>query len=157
LTIFYIHLAIYLINKSEFSWKTPNCLCDPKPLNGSVPVALCRLFAVCPFLSVTSCLRSQSTLGYIALLIATAHGLLFGWKRAFEEGAYRFYLPPGFVVALALPVCVILGKVLMLLPCVARKLHGIRRGLDTGRRHRGQRLEPMGSAAHVSPERVTVM
>jgi len=31
-TIFYIHL----INKSEFSWITPNCLRDPKLLNGSV-------------------------------------------------------------------------------------------------------------------------
>lgn len=98
----------------------------------------------------------QSTLGYIALLIATFHGLLFGWKRAFEEEAYRFYLPPSFVVALALPVCVILGKVLMLLPCVACKLHQIRRGQDSSQ-YRCQRLEPVGSAVQVSPERVTVM
>lgn len=98
----------------------------------------------------------QSTLGYIALLIATFHGLLFGWKRAFEEEAYRFYLPPSFVVALALPVCVIVGKLLILLPCVARKLHQIRRGQDSSEM-RGKRMEPVGSAAHVSPERVTVM
>ena len=98
----------------------------------------------------------QSTLGYIALLIATFHGLLFGWKRAFEEEAYHFYLPPNFVVALALPVCVIMGKVLMLLPCVARKLHQIRRGLDSSQ-YRCQRLEPVGSAVQVSPERVTIM
>lgn len=98
----------------------------------------------------------QSTLGYIALLIAIFHGLLFGWKRAFEEEAYRFYLPPCFVVALALPVCVILGKVLMLLPCVARKLHKIRRGLDSGH-YRCKRLEPVGSAGQISPERVTIM
>jgi len=32
LTIFYIHL----INKCDFSWKTRNCLGDPKLLNGSV-------------------------------------------------------------------------------------------------------------------------
>lgn len=99
---------------------------------------------------------SQSTLGYIALLIATLHGLLFGWKRAFQEEAYRFYLPPSFVVALALPVLVILGKVLLLLPCVASKLHRIRRGQDSSR-IRCQRLEPVGSAVHVSPERVTIM
>lgn len=98
----------------------------------------------------------QSTLGYIALLIATFHGLLFGWKRAFEEEAYRFYLPPSFVVALALPVFVILCKLLMLLPCVACKLHQIRRGLDSTH-SRCQRLEPVGSAVHVSPERVTIM
>ncbi|KAK1885090.1 Metalloreductase STEAP2 [Dissostichus eleginoides] len=77
----------------------------------------------------------QSTLGYIALLIATLHGLLFGWKKAFEEDAYRFYLPPSFMVALALP---------------------IRRGMDSSQ-NRCQRLEPVGSAAHVSPERVTIM
>ncbi|CAN9506534.1 unnamed protein product [Ophioblennius macclurei] len=98
----------------------------------------------------------QSTLGYIALLIAILHSLLFGWKRAFEEETYRFYLPPSFVVALALPVCVIFGKLLMLLPCVARKLHRIRRGLDSSD-HRCPRLEPVGSAAHISPERVTIM
>lgn len=98
----------------------------------------------------------QSTLGYIALLIATFHGLLFGWKRAFEEDAYRFYLPPSFVVALALPLCVILGKLLMLFPCVACKLHQIRRGLDSSQ-NPYQRLEHVGSAVHVSPERVTIM
>lgn len=98
----------------------------------------------------------QSTLGYIALLIATLHGLLFGWKRAFEEEAYRFYLPPSFVVALALPVCVIMGKVLMLLPCVSRKLHLIHRGQDSSQ-YRCRDMEPGGSAAHISPERVTIM
>ncbi|MEQ2186934.1 hypothetical protein GOODEAATRI_033912, partial [Goodea atripinnis] len=97
-----------------------------------------------------------STLGYIALLIATFHGLLFGWKRAFDEDAYRFYLPPSFVVSLALPVCVILGKVLMLLPCVGHKLHQIRKGLDTSP-YKGRRLEPVGSAANILPERVTIM
>jgi len=34
--VFYIDLAIYLINKTEFSWKTPNSLGDPKLLKGSV-------------------------------------------------------------------------------------------------------------------------
>lgn len=44
----------------------------------------------------------------------------------------------------------------MLLPCVARKLHQIRRGLDSSQ-YRCQRLEPVGSAVQVSPERVTIM
>ncbi|XP_068437935.1 metalloreductase STEAP2 isoform X2 [Clinocottus analis] len=129
---------------------------------GIMSLGLLSLLAITSIPSVHSTLNwrefsfIQSTLGYIALLIATFHGLLFGWKRAFEEEAYRFYLPPSFVVALALPVCVILGKVLMLLPCVARKLHQIRRGLDSSH-YCCQRLEPVGSAAHVSPERVTIM
>jgi len=74
----------------------------------------------------------------------------------FEEEAYRFYLPPSFVVALALPVLVIMGKVLMLLPCLACKLHQIRKGLDSNQ-HKCQRLDPVGSAANISPERVTIM
>jgi len=35
-TIFSINFTIYLINKNEFSWKTQNCLGDPKHLNGRV-------------------------------------------------------------------------------------------------------------------------
>ncbi|XP_069544629.1 metalloreductase STEAP2 [Brachyistius frenatus] len=129
---------------------------------GIMSLGLLSLLAVTSVPSIHSTLNwrefsfIQSTLGYIALLIATLHGLLFGWKRAFEEEAYRFYLPPSFVVSLALPVCVILGKVLILLPCVARQLHRIRRGQDSSQ-YRSQRLEPVGSAAHISPERVTIM
>jgi len=33
--------SIHLINKSEFSWKTRNCLDDPKLLNGSVHLTKC--------------------------------------------------------------------------------------------------------------------
>lgn len=95
----------------------------------------------------------QSTLGYIALLIATFHALLFGWKRAFEEEAYRFYLPPSFVVALVLPVTVIVGKGMLLLPCVAWRLKKIRRGCENSQRH----ADHENPAAHVSPERVTIM
>ncbi|XP_056155639.1 metalloreductase STEAP2-like [Lampris incognitus] len=129
---------------------------------GIMSLGLLALLAVTSIPSVHSALNwrefsfIQSTLGYIALLIATFHALLFGWKRAFEEEAYRFYLPPSFVVALVLPVCVILGKLFLLLPCVARKLHQIRRGCENGRYH-SQRLDPVGSAAHISPERVTIM
>ncbi|KAM9332586.1 metalloreductase STEAP2 [Pholidichthys leucotaenia] len=129
---------------------------------GIMSLGLLSLLAITSIPSVHSTLNwrefsfIQSHLGYIALLIGTLHGLLFGWKRAFEEEAYRFYLPPSFVVALALPLCVILGKTLLLLPCVARKLHRIRRGLDSSQ-YRCRRLEPVGSAANVSPERVTIM
>ncbi|KAJ3611883.1 hypothetical protein NHX12_021896 [Muraenolepis orangiensis] len=137
---------------------------------GIMSLGLLALLAVTSIPSVNSALNwrefsfIQSTLGYIALLIATVHGLLFGWKRAFEEDAYRFYLPPIFVVALALPVCVILGKMLLLLPCVARKLHRIRRGRENDpgsprtlwAPHR-LRHSAGSSAVHVSPERVTIM
>ncbi|KAL1006711.1 hypothetical protein UPYG_G00075760 [Umbra pygmaea] len=125
---------------------------------GIMSLGLLSLLAITSLPSVNSALNwrefsfIQSTLGYIALLIATFHALLFGWKKAFEEDAYRFYLPPNFVVALALPVCVILGKVFLLTPCVGRRLHRIKRGAESS-----QYQESVGAAAHVSPERVTVM
>ncbi|XP_054622062.1 metalloreductase STEAP2 [Dunckerocampus dactyliophorus] len=129
---------------------------------GIMSLGLMSLLAITSIPSVHNTLNwrefgfIQSTLGYIALLIATFHGFLFGWKRAFEEDAYRFYMPPSFVVALALPSCVIGGKVLMLLPCVAHKLYRIRRGLDQSQ-HQGKSLEPFGSAVNISPEQVTIM
>lgn len=98
-------------------------------------------------------LSSQSTLGYIALLISTFHVLIYGWKRAFEEEYYRFYTPPNFVLALVLPSIVILGKIVLLLPCVSRKLRRIRRGWE-----KSHVIEEVsGSAPHLSPERITVM
>ncbi|XP_020796408.2 metalloreductase STEAP2 [Boleophthalmus pectinirostris] len=127
---------------------------------GVMSLGLLSLLAVTSLPSVHSALNwrefsfIQSTLGYIALLIATLHGLLFGWRRAFQWDLYRFYLPPSFVPALALPVCVVLGKLLLLLPCLARRLHLIRRGRDS-RQDGPSRLEPVGAA--VSPERVTIM
>ncbi|KAK2510164.1 hypothetical protein MC885_006031, partial [Smutsia gigantea] len=96
----------------------------------------------------------QSTLGYVALLISTFHVLIYGWKRAFEEEYYRFYTPPNFVLALVLPSIVILGKIILLLPCISRKLKRIKKGWE-----KSQFLEEGigGAVPHLSPERVTVM
>uniref|UniRef100_A0A8C5TAJ4 Ferric oxidoreductase domain-containing protein n=1 Tax=Malurus cyaneus samueli TaxID=2593467 RepID=A0A8C5TAJ4_9PASS len=99
---------------------------------GIMSLGLLSLLAVTSIPSVNSALnwRSSSTLGYIALLISTFHVLIYGWKRAFEEEYYRFYTPPNFVLALVLPSIVILGKIVLLLPCVSRKLRRIRRGWE---------------------------
>ena len=96
----------------------------------------------------------KSTLGYVALLISTFHVLIYGWKRAFEEEYYRFYTPPNFVLALVLPSIVILGKIILLLPCISRKLKRIKKGWE-----KSQFLEEGigGAVPHLSPERVTVM
>uniref|UniRef100_A0A8C6TXP4 STEAP family member 2, metalloreductase n=1 Tax=Neogobius melanostomus TaxID=47308 RepID=A0A8C6TXP4_9GOBI len=145
----------YLLLNTEEVWRVEMYVSF-----GVMSLGLLSLLAVTSLPSVHSALNwrefsfIQSTLGYIALLIATLHGLLFGWRRAFQWDAYRFYLPPSFVPALALPVCVVLGKLLLLLPCLARRLHLIRRGQDS-RRSGPSRLEPVGAA--VSPERVTIM
>lgn len=98
--------------------------------------------------------RPKSTLGYVALLISTFHVLIYGWKRAFEEEYYRFYTPPNFVLALVLPSIVILGKIVLLLPCISQKLKRIKKGWE-----KSQFLEEGigGAVPHLSPERVTVM
>ncbi|NXT06234.1 STEA2 Metalloreductase, partial [Prunella fulvescens] len=126
---------------------------------GIMSLGLLSLLAVTSIPSVNSALNwrefsfIQSTLGYIALLISTFHVLIYGWKRAFEEEYYRFYTPPNFVLALVLPSIVILGKVVLLLPCVSRKLRRIRRGWE-----KSHVIEEVsGSVPHLSPERITVM
>ncbi|KAJ8255992.1 hypothetical protein COCON_G00198560 [Conger conger] len=73
----------------------------------------------------------QSRLGYTALGLGTLHALTFGWDRAFNAGSYPFYLPPSFMLELALPCAVLLGRLGLLLPCVARRLWRIRRGWDS--------------------------
>jgi metalloreductase STEAP2 len=53
-----------------------------------------------------------------------------------------------------LPSIVILGKIILLLPCINRKLKRIKKGWE-----RSQSLEEGagGRLPHLSPERVTVM
>ncbi|KAM8936179.1 metalloreductase STEAP2 [Lycaon pictus] len=127
---------------------------------GIMSLGLLSLLAVTSIPSVSNALNwrefsfIQSTLGYVALLISTFHVLIYGWKRAFEEEYYRFYTPPNFVLALVLPSIVILGKIVLLLPCISRKLKRIKKGWE-----KSQFLEEGvgGAVPHLSPERVTVM
>nr|XP_023962192.1 metalloreductase STEAP2 isoform X2 [Chrysemys picta bellii] len=126
---------------------------------GIMSLGLLSLLAVTSIPSVNSALNwrefsfIQSTLGYVALLISTFHVLIYGWKRAFEEEYYRFYTPPNFVLALVLPSIVIVGKIILLFPCVSRKLRRIRRGWE-----KSQVMEERGGTIpHLSPERITVM
>ncbi|XP_039377591.1 metalloreductase STEAP2 isoform X2 [Mauremys reevesii] len=126
---------------------------------GIMSLGLLSLLAVTSIPSVNSALNwrefsfIQSTLGYVALLISTFHVLIYGWKRAFEEEYYRFYTPPNFVLALVLPSVVIVGKIILLFPCISRKLRRIRRGWE-----KSQVMEERGGTVpHLSPERITVM
>lgn len=75
----------------------------------------------------------QSTLGYCALTMATVHTLLFGWNRAFDPAQYHFYLPPTFTLVLILPLVVLLGRLVLLLPCLSGQLRKIRRGWEKTR------------------------
>ncbi|XP_070969469.1 metalloreductase STEAP3-like isoform X1 [Oncorhynchus clarkii lewisi] len=75
----------------------------------------------------------QSRLGYMALLMATLHTLTYGWDRGLDPEQYRFYLPPTFLLVLALPLAVLLGRLALSLPCVALRLSRIRRGWEKSR------------------------
>lgn len=75
----------------------------------------------------------QSTLGFVALVIATLHTLTFGWKRAFDGKQYKFYLPPTFTLTLLVPCVIILARIVLFMPCINRKLVRIRRGWEKGR------------------------
>ncbi|CAL8372272.1 unnamed protein product [Arctogadus glacialis] len=75
----------------------------------------------------------QSGLGYAALTLTVMHTLFFGWDMAFSPGSYSFFLPPMFVLALVLPCVVLVGRLLLALPCLACRLTKIRRGWETKR------------------------
>lgn len=83
----------------------------------------------------------QSSLGYCALFMATLHTLLFGWDRAFRADQYQFLLPPTFMLVLFLPLTVLLGRLTLLLPCMALRLRKIRRGWETSQHVRFMSLE----------------
>lgn len=83
---------------------------------------------------VASFFHLQSSLGYCALSMATLHTLLFGWDRAFDPDQYHFFLPPTFTLVLILPMAVLLGRMVLFVPCVAMRLRQIRRGWEK-RRH----------------------
>lgn len=96
--------------------------------SGWLSLFYCLCFHVQPFLS-----PPQSTLGYCALAMATVHTLLFGWNRAFDPGQYHFYLPPTFTLVLILPLTVLLGRLVLLVPCMSSQLRKIRRGWEKTR------------------------
>ncbi|XP_061658664.1 metalloreductase STEAP3-like [Syngnathoides biaculeatus] len=106
---------------------------------GIIALGLLSLLAITSLPSVADSINwrefsfVQSTLGYCGLFMATLHTLLFGWDRAFDPGQYRFYLPPTFIVVLILPVTVLFGRIILLLPCVAHQLQQIRRGWEKSR------------------------
>ncbi|XP_016849813.1 metalloreductase STEAP2 isoform X2 [Anolis carolinensis] len=126
---------------------------------GIMSLGLLSLLAVTSIPSVNRSLNwrefnfIQSTLGYVALVISTFHVLIYGWKRAFKEEFYRFYTPPNFMLALVLPCIVILGKIILLLPCISRKLRRIKKGWEK----RQYMEDGTGTGSHPSPERITIM
>ncbi|TSK92863.1 Metalloreductase STEAP3 [Bagarius yarrelli] len=74
---------------------------------------------------------SQSGLGYVALTLTVMHALVIGWNFAFSSKAYRFCMPPIYMLAVALPCAVLVCRCFLLLPCVSARLGRIRRGWES--------------------------
>ncbi|KAL2085668.1 hypothetical protein ACEWY4_018988 [Coilia grayii] len=72
----------------------------------------------------------QRNLGYLALLLCTAHALVFGWRKWVELKHYVWYTPPSFILASLLPAVVLSVKMVLCLPCLGRRLERIRRGWE---------------------------
>ncbi|XP_061674895.1 metalloreductase STEAP4-like isoform X2 [Syngnathoides biaculeatus] len=72
----------------------------------------------------------QSKLGYLTLFLCTLHTYLYGWDRFLRPSTYKWYMPPGYVLSLAVPSAVLALKLLLLLPCVDRTVTRIRRGWE---------------------------
>ncbi|XP_042350917.1 metalloreductase STEAP3 [Plectropomus leopardus] len=87
----------------------------------------------------------QSGLGYAALTLSIMHTLFFGWDFAFLPAAYRYYLPPVFLLALILPCIVLVGRILLALPCLTLRLAKIRRGWESPRHWPRTNQEPRSS------------
>lgn len=84
----------------------------------------------------------QSGLGYAALTLSVTHTLFFGWDFAFFPGAYPYYLPPLYLLALVLPCTVLVGRVVLALPCLAFRLAKIRRGWESAGHRPPMNQEP---------------
>ncbi|XP_016074384.1 PREDICTED: metalloreductase STEAP4 [Miniopterus natalensis] len=72
----------------------------------------------------------QSKLGYLTLILCTAHTLIYGGKKFLNPSTLRWYLPSAYVLALIIPCTVLVAKFILILPCVDKTLTRIRQGWE---------------------------
>uniref|UniRef100_A0A8C5QSM0 Metalloreductase STEAP4 n=1 Tax=Leptobrachium leishanense TaxID=445787 RepID=A0A8C5QSM0_9ANUR len=72
----------------------------------------------------------QSKLGYLTLVLCTAHTLLYGRDRFLYGSAYKWFLPPAFVVSLIIPCAVLVLKFITVIPCLDSRITKIRQGWE---------------------------
>lgn len=72
----------------------------------------------------------QSKLGYLALLLCTAHAFLYGWDKFLHESAYKWWMPSSYILALVVPCVVLVLKAILILPCLDRTITRIRQGWE---------------------------
>lgn len=72
----------------------------------------------------------QSKLGYLTLILCTAHTLVYGGKRFLSPSIFRWCLPSAYVLALIIPCTVLVIKFILILPCIDKTLTRIRQGWE---------------------------
>ncbi|RLW11640.1 hypothetical protein DV515_00001500 [Chloebia gouldiae] len=72
----------------------------------------------------------QSKLGYLTLILSTAHTLVYGGKWFLSPSAYKWYLPNIYILSLIVPCAVLVVKFLLIFPCVDKPLTQIRQGWE---------------------------
>ncbi|XP_041041160.1 metalloreductase STEAP4 isoform X1 [Carcharodon carcharias] len=72
----------------------------------------------------------QSKLGYITLLLCTAHAALFGWDRFLQSKWYRWGLPQAYMLGMVIPCIVLVLKLILITPCVDKMITRIRQGWE---------------------------
>lgn len=79
-----------------------------------------------------SCVLSfiQSKLGYLCLLLCTAHAFLYGWDKFLHASAYKWWMPSCYMLALVLPCIVLVLKAVLIMPCMDRTIIRIRQGWE---------------------------
>ncbi|XP_060638285.2 metalloreductase STEAP4 [Anolis sagrei] len=72
----------------------------------------------------------QSYLGYLTLILCTAHTLVYGGKRFLRLSTYPWGLPAMYILSLIIPCIVLVMKFFLVLPCLDRPLTQIRQGWE---------------------------
>ncbi|XP_055445468.1 STEAP1 protein isoform X1 [Bubalus kerabau] len=103
---------------------------------GIVALAILALLAVTSIPSVSDSLTwrefhyIQSKLGIVSLLLGTIHALIFAWNKWVDIKQFVWHTPPTFIIAVFLPIVVLICKVILLLPCLRKKILKIRHGWE---------------------------
>ncbi|NXK24579.1 STEA4 Metalloreductase, partial [Arenaria interpres] len=77
----------------------------------------------------------QSKLGYLTLVLCTAHTLVYGGKWFLNPSSYRWYLPNAYMLSLVVPCVVLVAKFVLIFPCLDKPLTRIRQGWERNPRY----------------------
>lgn len=72
----------------------------------------------------------QSKLGYLTLLLCTAHVFLYGWEKFLQASGYKWWMPSSYMLALVVPCIVLVLKTVLIMPCMNRTVTRIRQGWE---------------------------